>query len=206
MAALRRTSLMCVAIATTAVVIGCSADTAPTATETAAVASVTSQARAGTTTADFLASYHLSGKSPEQVVEALDQDPAPRPRPLRGSVRSGSVILDDGGRQLTLPLRNDRFYLAIAPYERRTHDCFHHNLGTCQGELPAATVHVKIVDDAGRPLVDRAVNTYANGFVGFWLPTGITGTVTVTRNGKAGQVPFATSESSPTCLTTLRLT
>lgn len=199
-------SILLVGVATATVLTGCSAGSAPGATEATTSASATSQASAGTTAADLLAAYDLTGKSPEQVVETLDQDPAPRPRPLRASVRSGEVLLDDGARQATLPLTNNRFYLSIAPYERRTHDCYNHNLGTCQGELAAAKVHVKIVDDAGRPLVDRPVTTYANGFVGFWLPKGIKGTVTVTKDGgKTGQVPFATTESSPTCLTTLRL-
>lgn len=181
---------------------GCAANGAPDTTD---VTSSPRSAGPAGSAADLLAAYGMTGKTPQQVVEALDEDPAPRPRPLRASVRPGEVILDDGARQATLPLTNDRFYLSIAPYEQRTHECFNHNLGTCQGELVKATMHVTITDSAGRALVDREITTYANGFAGVWLPKGITGTVTVTKDGKVGRVPFATNDDSPTCLTTLRL-
>ncbi len=202
---MRRAPALLLAVATAGVLTAC-AGGSPDASAGPDTAAPAGRASAGTTTADLLAAHGLAGKTPTQVVEALDRDPSPRPRPLRASVRPGEVVFDDGARQATLPLPSDRFYLSIAPYERRTHECFHHNLGTCQGELVNATLHVTITDEHGRALVDRDMTTYANGFVGFWLPKGIRGTVTVAKDGKAGRVPIATSESSPTCLTTVRLT
>ena len=62
------------------------------------------------------------------------------------------------------------------------------------------------VADAGVALVDAERTTYTNGFVSFWLPRNITGTITVAADGRTGSVPFATNSDSPTCLTTLKMT
>lgn len=155
---------------------------------------------------DWLAAHDLAGTPAEDIVAALDRDPRPRPLPVRGSVTSDRLILSDGANETTLPLDGDRFYLSIAPYVTRTHECFNHNLGTCQGELTGEDVKVTITDDAGAILVDSDVTTYANGFVGFWLPRDITGTVRVQQGDRVGEVPIATASDSPTCLTTLQLT
>lgn len=64
-------------------------------------------------------------------------------------------------------------------------------------------VHVAVVTDAGETLVDEGVMTYANGFVGFWLPRDLTGTVTVSAGTATS--PFDFGADGPTCLTTLRL-
>ncbi len=197
-----------VAALTLAVVAGCSSSSTPAGTTTTSPRPATTaagQASPGSA-ADLLARNGLAGKTPEQVVETLDQDPAPRPRPLMASVRGDRVIFTDNGAQVSMPLTGDRFYLSIAPYENRTHECYFHSLATCQGELVNTAMHVKITDAAGAALVDREVTTYANGFVGFWVPTGSAGTITVTKGGKQAQIPYATRADSPTCLTTLRLT
>ena len=154
---------------------------------------------------DWLATHNLAGRSAADVVDTLDRDPRPRPLPVRASVTADSVVVTDGTNERTLPLDGDRFYLSIAPYVRRTHECYNHNLGTCQGELVGEEVRVTITDAAGQVLVDSDVTTYANGFVGFWLPRDTTGTVRVERGGLVGEVPIATASDSPTCLTTLQL-
>lgn len=149
--------------------------------------------------------HQLSGKSAREVVEALDASPAQRPTALRASVKSGQLLLSDATGQATMPIPGTDFYLSIAPYASRTHECYFHNLGTCQGELAGADVHVTITDAGGKTLVDKQVTTYANGFTGFWLPRDISGTVTVTAASKTGSVPFATRSDSATCLTTLKV-
>lgn len=155
---------------------------------------------------ELLTRLNLAGKSAQEVIETLDQDTRARPLPLRASVRADQVILSDETSQASLPIMGDRaFYLAIAPFMIKTHECFHHSLATCQGELVDKPVQVRIVDSAGAVLVDAERTTYTNGFVSFWLPRNITGTITVTADGKTGSVPFATNSDSPTCLTTLRM-
>ena len=177
---------------------GCSA-----ATQSAPVATAT-QAVAGDAEA-LLSAHGLAGKSPREVVEALDQDPAARPLPLRASVRYDEVMLDDGTTQASLPLGGDEFYLSVAPYENGTHDCYFHNLGTCQGELAQADVHITVVSEDGTTLVDKDTTTYANGFVAVWIPKDIKGTVTVTKDGKTGEVAFSSDKEGATCVTTLQM-
>ena len=108
--------------------------------------------------------------------------------------------------ETSVPLSGaNEFYLSIAPFASQTHDCYFHSLATCKGELANTSVHVTITDAAGATLVDADATTYANGFVGFWLPRDISGTVTVTVDGKTGSVPFATGAEDATCLTTLQV-
>lgn len=183
---------------------GCTAPAAPATSAPPSPPPAASQANPGDAET-LLAAHGLSGKSPREVVEALDQEPAARPLSLRASVRYDQVLLDDGTTQASLPLDGDDFYLSVAPYENGTHGCYFHNLGTCQGELNNSDVHVTVLSDDGETLVDRDATTYGNGFVGFWIPKDLRGTVTVTKDGKTGEAAFSSSKEGPTCLTTLRL-
>ena len=195
-----RTALItAVSLLTLAAVAGCSATpgSAPTP-------SVASQPAAGDAET-LLAAHGLSGRSAREVIETLDREPAARPLPLRASVRYDDVMLDDGTTQALLPLDGDDFYLSVAPYSNQTHDCYFHNLGTCQGELVSTDVHVTITSVDGETLVDEDATTYANGFVGFWVPKDVAGTVTITSDGKTGTVPFSSDPEGATCLTTLQL-
>ncbi len=196
-----RTALLAaVALFSLSAVAGCTASPEPTSAPP-----TVSDVVAGDSEA-LLSAHGLSGKSPREVVEALDQEPSARPLSLMGSVRYGEVLLDDGKSQASLPLKGEDFYLSIAPYENRTHECYFHNLGTCQGELADTDVHVTVVSEDGETLVDEDVTTYSNGFVAFWIRKDIKGTVTVTKDGKTGEVPFSSDSEGATCVTTLQLT
>ena len=116
-------------------------------------------------------------------------------------------MLSRGAQQVSLAIPSDRFYLSVAPYVDGTHDCFHHSLTTCKGEIAGQEVQVRIVDEAhDEVLVDEVRTTFANEFVGFWLPRDINGILQITYGSKSGQTRITTAEKSPTCLTTLRLT
>lgn len=122
------------------------------------------------------------------------------------SVRPGELLVSAGGEEFSLGVPEDRFYLSVAPYVDRTHDCFHHSLTTCTGELASTDVQVQIVDKTNdKVLVDETLTTFQNGFTGFWLPRNIDGTLWVTYDGKTGAIDFATDQDAPTCLTTLQL-
>jgi hypothetical protein len=157
----------------------------------------------------LLAEYGLAGKDTVQVIDHLDrltleQRPA---ADLKASVRPHELVLSRGGRQASLAVPGDRFYLSVAPYVNGTHDCFHHSLTTCKGELAAEDVGVRIVDEThDEVLVDEVRTTFANGFVGFWLPRDINGILQITYGSKSGRTKITTAKESPTCLTTLRLT
>ena len=85
-------------------------------------------------------------------------------------------------------------------------ECYFHSLATCQGELVDEPVEVTITDADGVVLVEESATTYSNGFVGYWLPEDVEGTIEITQGDLSGNVPFSTTEGSPTCVTTLQLT
>ncbi|WP_121251420.1 CueP family metal-binding protein [Nocardioides ferulae] len=154
-----------------------------------------------------LADYDLDGLPGDEVVDRLDRMPvSERPGDLMASVRDDQLLLNEGGDdEATVDLPDDKFYLSVAPYVDQTHDCYFHSLTTCKGELGGEEVTVTITDDAGEVLVEETTEVFDNGFVGFWLPDDVTGTVEVTYEGRTGEVPFATGDEDPTCLTTLQL-
>lgn len=153
--------------------------------------------------------YDLDGLDARQVIDRLESTPVDaRARDLRASVRPGQLLLSDtrSGASTALDLPTEQFYLSIAPYVDTTHDCFHHSLTTCRGELAAKPIHVSITDrTTGEPLVDRTVRTFDSGFAGFWLPSGIDATLRVEYGGRTGSADVSTGPGDPTCLTTLHL-
>lgn len=154
-----------------------------------------------------LADYGLDGLPGDEVVDRLDRMPLDeRPGGLMASVRDDQLVLNEGSEdEAAVELPDGRFYLSVAPYVDQTHECYFHSLTTCQGELGGEEVSVTITDDAGEVLVEETTEVFDNGFVGFWLPDDVKGTVEVTYDGRTGQVPFATGPEDPTCLTTLQL-
>lgn len=183
--------------------------TSPTSSSAPAVPG--GDAAAGTGTAlepaarELLAAHGIEAATAEDAVTALDQVPEQRPLAVTGSVGYDQVLFADESEEVAASLTGGQFYLSMAPYRTQTHKCYYHNLGGCQGELIDAPVHVTVVTDAGESLVDEDVTTYANGFVGFWIPRDLTGTVTVTTETETATSPFDSGPDGPTCLTTLRL-
>ncbi|MTH45484.1 copper-binding periplasmic metallochaperone CueP [Intestinirhabdus alba] len=152
----------------------------------------------------FLAEHGLAGKSVEQIIDAIDQTPQPRPLAYSASVTGTGLKLSDGERAYTLPL-GDKFYLSIAPYQHQTHPCFNHSLSGCQGEMPNATFDVKVTDSKGQVVLQKAMTSYQNGFIGLWLPRNMEGAVEVRYNGRKAVLPIETRDDSQTCLTGLQL-
>jgi len=189
---------------------GCSTDSG-TSGDAAAGVSSPSAAQPTTTPDDILASHGLAGQDAPAVIDALDALPvSERPDDLMASVRPGALMLsDDQGREASLPLPEDRFYLSIAPYIDQMHECHFHSLTTCHGELGDTDVHVRVTDDAtGEVLVDDTVRTFDNGFAGLWLPRGVeAATLVVEADGRTATAPVSTAgEEDATCLTALQLT
>jgi hypothetical protein len=185
------------------VLAGCSAGTEPEAGETTA-SGATAAATSGVE--GRLATYDLDGLAADEIVDELDRvSLAERPDDLMASVRVDELVLSDGQEELAMELPDDRFYVSVAPFVEQTHECFYHSLTTCTGELGGEEVQVTIVDDAGEVLVDEQTTTYDNGFVGFWLPREVAGTIRVSHDGLEGEVPFSTTDDGATCVTTLQL-
>lgn len=157
--------------------------------------------------AQVLSAHSLDTMDATEMIDHLDRlGGADRPTDLMASVRPGEVVLSSGSEEKSIAIPDDKFYLSFAPYVDQTHDCFHHSLTTCQGELIAESVEVKITDNTNDTvLLDDTVTTFENGFIGVWLPRDIEGTIQVTYDGQSGEVGFTTDDDAATCLTTLRM-
>lgn len=160
----------------------------------------------------LLADFDLAGLDAVQIVDRLDRlGGGDRPADLLASVRPDELLLtatdaDGDEDELALPIPGDRFYLSVAPYLEQTHECFYHSLTTCKGELGGKQISVQIIDEtSGTTLVDGTHTVFDNGFVGFWLPRDIEGTLRIGYDGAQGETTFGTGEDDPTCLTTVQL-
>ncbi|MCC2320298.1 CueP family metal-binding protein [Cellulomonas xiejunii] len=193
-------------VATLALLAGCGTSAPDVDADAPAGASAATATDAAADTQAVLAELGLDGLTGEEIVARLDPSTDPRPLDLTASVRQDEVLVGDGTTEVAVPLAGDDFYVSIAPYVRSTHECFFHSLAGCQGELVAEPVEVRITAADGQVLVDEAATTYTNGFVGFWLPKDVEGTIEVRHAGLRGAVPFSTTDGSPTCVTTLQLT
>ena len=145
-----------------------------------------------------------------EIIDQLEALPvAERPQNLIASVTATSLHLrDDSGRKAELPLPEDRFYLSVAPFVDTTHECALHSLTTCRGELRHREVTLSVVDDgSGETLEDGPRTTHDNGFIGLWLPRGITAELTISLDDLAGTASVSTqAKDDLTCLTSLQLT
>lgn len=188
--------------------LGAAALTACTPRTPPAVPVPSSTSTAAADASGFLSRHDLTGMDAVDIVDHLDQMPvAERPTDLLASVRADHLLLADAEQELAIPLPQDRFYLSLAPYLDQTHECFHHSLTTCQGELADEQIAVRILDEVtGEALADGQRTTFDNGFVGFWLPPGISGTMDITYDRFSSQGAFSTHDEAATCLTTIQLT
>ena len=158
-----------------------------------------------TNSPDLLREHGLEHASTLEVVEQLDRTNEDRSTGLSASVTYDSVILQDNGQETVLAMPEDQFYLAVAPWTTTTHECFHHSLSGCQGELANTPVQVLITAADGTVLVDESTSTYENGFAGFWLPKDINGSLRITSAAGTATQDFGTFDDSPTCITTMQL-
>ena len=191
-----------------AALTGCAGQSeAPSGTTTGGAASESAPARVPAEAEPLLAEYGLDGMETVEIIDHLDRlGGADRPGDMMASVRPDELVVSADEDEFSLAIPDDRFYLSVAPYVDQTHDCFHHSLTTCTGELASTQVQVQIVDETNdETLVDETRTTFENGFTGFWLPRNIEGTLRVTYDGRTGETEFATDQQAPTCLTTLQL-
>lgn len=157
---------------------------------------------------ELLVGFGLDGMDTIDLIDHLDRlGGADRPQDLMASVRPDRLVLSADDSEVSVAIPGDVFYMSVAPYIEQTHECFNHSLTTCTGELASTPVDVRIVDETNdEVVVDETVTTFENGFVGFWLPRDIEGTLSVTYEGRSGEVDIATGPEDPTCITTLQLT
>ncbi len=204
-----RRSITTVAAAAAAMMV-LSACTAPAQTDTAQSDAAVVGTDAGQAVDDaMLADHGLSGLDARGIIDYLDALPtANRPDDLMVSIRPNELVISDAAqREVTLPMPDDQFYVSIAPYENRTHDCYFHSLTTCAGEIENADMHMLVTHaGTGEVLVDETRPTFDNGFVGVWLPRDIDVTVTIEYDGLSATTDLSTSnDDDATCVTTMKL-
>lgn len=158
-------------------------------------------------TGEFLSEHGLAGMDAVEAIDHLDQlAVTDRPSDLMASVYPDELVLAGEAQGVTLDLPAEKTYVSIAPYVNTTHECFYHSLTTCQGELGNENLDVQITDKStGDIVVDEPATTFDNGFVGFWVPSDIEGTIEVSYGGKTGSTTFSTTDEGATCITDLQL-
>ncbi|MGV2954062.1 CueP family metal-binding protein [Glutamicibacter sp. AGC46] len=185
-----------------AVLAGCSTAAAPVAQPEPTVV-------AAEDTGQFLADLGLEGLDAKAAIDRLDRLPQEqRPENFTAMVQPTQLVLADAsGRTANLPLPEGQYYLSAAPYVDQTHSCHFHSLTTCLGQLQGRQMEVKAVNaETGEVLVDQGMETFDNGFIGLWVPRGITLDLEFTYQGKSAKTTVSTAgQSSATCLTELRL-
>jgi len=159
---------------------------------------------------ELLQEHGFADADAHEIIDRLEALPvAERPQDLIASVTATSLQLqDDAERKAELPLPEDQFYLSVAPFVETTHECSFHSLTTCRGELRSREITVSVVDSgSGEVLEEGPRTTHDNGFIGFWLPRGITAELTCTLEDYTGVASISTqAEDDLTCLTSLQLT
>ncbi len=152
----------------------------------------------------FLQRYDLDQMSRQDLVNYLDSS-IPKPIELGAQISSKELRLLANDEEVTLDMSDDLFYLSIAPYQYETHPCFDHVLTGCQAEMINTEFDVKVEDHKGNLVYEDTVRTGLNGFAGIWLPRDISGTISVSYNGKQAVSPIGTGSMDGTCLTDLQL-
>lgn len=64
-----------------------------------------------------------------------------------------------------------------------THPCEIHSLTGCRGEMKNERYELHIVDQDGKVVIDKTVQSNQNGFIDLWLPRNKTYDVTITNDG-----------------------
>ncbi|WP_084075236.1 CueP family metal-binding protein [Demequina sp. NBRC 110052] len=155
-----------------------------------------------------LAALGLEDADARTLIDTLDALPLDeRPTDLMASIRPDEVLVTTESGETSIPMPEDAFYVSFAPYVDSTHDCYFHSLTTCTGELGDEEVQVLVTDAAtGEVLIDETRTTFANGFVGLWLPRDIQATLTVTYDGLTATQELSTANADDaTCVTTMQL-
>lgn len=156
---------------------------------------------------DLLEAHGLSGLDAREIIDALEALPlAERPTDLLAAVLPDELSLSDSaGRTASLPLPSGQSYVSVAPFMETTHECFHHSLTTCLGELGEREIEVLVTSVDGEVLLDERRTTAPNGFLGLWLPRDEELNLSLALDGAAATAPLRTDAESPTCLTTMQL-
>jgi len=150
----------------------------------------------------------LSRGDARSVIDQLDRARmAERDGVVSASIRPDRVVLTAGSASSELAMPEESTYIAFAPYRTQTHECTFHAPSDCVGELRDTPVRLTVTDSqTGERLLDEQTRTFDNGFVGAWLPRGITADVEIAVGDSVAKKRVSTrSDDDPTCITDLPL-
>ena len=116
------------------------------------------------------------------------------------------IVTDSNDKETAYKLPEEEFFVSIAPFVKKTHECAIHSLTGCQGELVEKEFDVYIEDSEGNVILDDTIKTQANGFFDLWLPRDKTYQIKIKHDGKASESEISTFEDDATCITTMQLT
>lgn len=149
----------------------------------------------------ILKQLDLENTEIKEVVNILDQR-IDEPTNVGARITGDKLFLYDNEKEYSLDLPTDSFFVSIAPYINEVHPCTIHNLVSCRGEIFNQTMRIRIVDENNQIIIDEDRTTQANGFIGIWLPKGISATLKVDYDGLTVEYPISTYSESDTCITT----
>src|SRR5699024_9950343 len=125
---------------------------------------------------------------------------------VNASITSHELIVqEDGVTKETYDLPADAFFVSIAPFETKTHECAVHSLTGCQGELVEEVFDVQITDEKGKKIVDEKMTSLENGYIDLWLPRDQEFAVKIQKDDKLVESTISTFEGDNTCITTMQL-
>jgi len=148
-----------------------------------------------------LKQLELENAEIKDVVNNLDQR-IDEPTNIGARITGDKLFLYDNEKEYSIDLPTDSFFVSIAPYINEVHPCTIHNLVSCRGEIFNQTMRIRIVDENNQIIIDEDRTTQANGFIGIWLPKGISATLKVDYDGLTVEYPISTYSESDTCITT----
>ncbi|PSW06692.1 CueP family metal-binding protein [Photobacterium lipolyticum] len=100
----------------------------------------------------------------------------------------------------------DVFFLSIAPWMTFTHPCTNHVPTGCTGELKNVSMMMTVKDvETGETVTDGMVRTQNDGFIDLWLPRNKAFDVSFSYQGLMSTERLTTTNSSRTCITTMKL-
>lgn len=143
----------------------------------------------------------LQGLSVEEMVEKLEATTYQSGK-FKASISGTKLKLSEGNYYVEYDLPENLFYLSIAPYISNTHPCDIHSLSGCRSELSNETFMVSFYNEENELIRTEMRVSNDNGFIGFWLPSGIEVKIVVSYGELYAETFISTFENSNTCLTT----
>jgi len=115
------------------------------------------------------------------------------------------LILHVGQRE-ERTLNYDVFYLSVGLYQNETHPCFTHDVFGCEAEFKGeeVTFHIKAQDSSYE--IYGSGFTTAKGFLDLYLPKDQTYSAEFKVRNLNGSGVITTTQGSPSCITTIRVT